>query len=291
MTKGALLLTLATLLWSGNYIAGRILAPAMPAFLLNGVRWAVSAALLLIIMTAKGKRVPLKAYWKELSLLGFIGMFMFSTLTYLGLHTVPAAQAGMISGTMPAAILLLGVILLRERPTAVAWSGMALSMLGVVVLVGAGSTGHFAFSIGDVDLVVAAVSWGLYTVLGKRFSRGMDALTMTAGAALYGAVPSLLAGLLLTPGGSVHMTPIAWISLLYVSTAASVIAYFVWTAGVNMIGASRSAPFINLLPVWTVVLGILLLGERLTLSESVGGAIIVVGALLANTRQKPRISR
>ncbi|MHB1683467.1 MAG: DMT family transporter [Bacilli bacterium] len=287
MIRGALLLTLATLLWSGNYIAGRMLAPAMPAFLLNGVRWTVSAALLLLLMSASGKRIPYRARWRELLLLGFIGMFVFSTLTYLGLHTVPAAQAGMISGALPAGILLLSVLLLHERPSPLAWSGMALSILGVAVLVGAGHTGHFAFSIGDVELIAAALAWGFYTVLGKRFSHSMDALTMTAGAALFGAIPSLAAGLLLTPLSAVHMTPAAWAALLYVSTAASVIAYFVWTAGVNLTGASRSAPFINLLPVWTVVLGFLLLGERLTLSEYLGGAIIVAGALLASARKNP----
>ena len=157
MIRGALLLTLATLLWSGNYIAGRMLAPAMPAFLLNGVRWTVSAALLLLLMSASGKRVPYRARWRELLLLGFIGMFVFSTLTYLGLHTVPAAQAGMISGAIPAGILLLSVLLLHERPSPLAWSGMALSILGVAVLVGAGHTGHFAFSIGDVELIAAAL--------------------------------------------------------------------------------------------------------------------------------------
>ncbi|MCI0182691.1 MAG: DMT family transporter [Acidibacillus sp.] len=286
MKRGIFLLILATLLWSGNYIAGRVLAPAMPAFFLNGVRWVISAIILWAILRAKGKTIPLKQQWKGLLSLGIVGMFIFSTLTYLGLKSIPAAQAGMISGMIPVVILLLSVLMLRERPPLIAWLGIILSVVGVVILFGAGNGSTFTLSLGDLELMIAAVAWGLYTVIGKKLSHQIDPLTMTAGAAIYGAIPSAIAGALSYSPHTVHMSVVAWISLLYVSTAASVLAYFVWTSGVHVVGASRSAPFMNLLPIWTVILGVTLLQERLSTSEMIGGAVILIGAFIANQRSR-----
>ncbi len=281
MKKGISLLVISTVLWSGNYIAGRVLAPAMSAYLLNGLRWTISAVLLWILADLRHARPPLRKKWKAFLLLGFVGMFLFSTLTYLGLHSVAATQAGMISGSIPIVILLLGVLVLHERPTGGVWLGVVLSVVGVAVLVGADRTAGAGLSGGDLLLVGAAVAWGLYTVLGKRLCADMDPLAVTAGAAVYGALPSMATGLWSLGSTPVHMTPLAWLCLLYVSTAASVIAYWLWTTGVNTVGASVAAPFLNLLPVWTVLFGVVLLREHVTSIQWLGGFITVAGAFWA----------
>lgn len=282
MIQGFVFLVIATLLWSGNYIAGRLLAPAMPALVLNGIRWTISAVELYVILSLSGKSLPWRQKWREFALLGFIGMFVFSALTYLGLHSVPAAQAGMISGLIPVAILIFGVLIVKDRASLTAWLGSVLSIAGVVVLLGATHDAKgFALSIGDVEMLVAAASWGLYTVLGKKYGKDLDALTLTAGAAIFGAIPSDVAGLITFSPKSFHMTLAAWLAVVYVSTAASVIAYFAWTSGVARVGASTAAPWMNLLPVWTALSGIILLGERMSPIQMLGGGIILLGAVLA----------
>ncbi len=278
-------LVLANLFWSGNYVAGRFLSTAMPPLLLNGIRWTVSAAILLLLVRARGGRTPLVRHAPLLGLLGLVGMFLFSALTYLGLQQVPAAQAGMISGLIPIFIMLFGAALTGERPTAQGVVGTLLAVVGVLVLM-AGKLGHGAISgTGALELLVAAICWGAYTALGRRFKDRMGPLEMTAGAAVFGAIPSIAAGALSLQGATLHMTPVAWLAVAYVSTVASVVAYLAWNSGVAAVGTVRSAPFSNLLPVFTVVLGILLLGERVTLLEALGGALTVVGALLSQTRR------
>jgi drug/metabolite transporter (DMT)-like permease len=79
----------------------------------------------------------------------------------------------------------------------------------------------------------------------------------------------------------IHMTMIAW-ACVYVSTFASVGAYLAWNAGVKIVGAGRAAPYINLLPVWTVVFGVLLLHEQVSWMSLVGGAVTIIGAVLAS---------
>ncbi len=274
------LMVLANLFWSGNYIAGRLLGPAMPALFLNGVRWGVSAILLLLIVRARGGLVPLRREAGLFTVLGLLGMFLFSALTYLGLQQVPAAQAGMISGLMPVTIMLFGAVLTRERPTLLGWIGTLLAVFGVLLLVGV-QFGNGMPLAGALELLAAAVSWGAYTALGRRAKDRMAPLELTAGAATFGAVPSVLAGLISLHGATLHITLLTMLALAYVCTVASVVAYWAWNQGVAIVGTARSAPLGNLLPVFTVALGIALLGERVTLLEIVGGVVIVAGALLS----------
>ncbi|KUO96399.1 DMT family transporter [Ferroacidibacillus organovorans] len=283
MKRGIMLLVVATILWGGNYICGRYLAPALPSNLLNTVRWAISSLLLFGLLSMNHKRLPLFSQWKKFALLGFVGIFAFSTLTYLGLRSISAAQAGMISAGIPIAILLFTPLILKERVKAKAWTGAFLSIIGVVILIRGehAANGHSSI-VGEIEIVLSCIAWGIYTVLGKRFGKTMDPLTMTAGAAVYGTLFSALSCIGTVRLNMIHMTPLAWLSVLYVSTFASVGAYLAWNTGVKIVGAGRAAPYINLLPVWTVIFGILLLRETVSILSVGGGAVTILGAVLAS---------
>lgn len=283
MIRGIGLLVLATLLWSGNYICGRSLAPALPPTLLNTVRWAISSVLLVGILILNKRTVPLVVKWREFAVLGFCGIFAFSTLTYLGLRSISASQAGMISAGIPIAILLFTPLVLKEPIKARAWLGVVVSIGGVVILLQGrqGAAAHGSL-LGDLEIALACVAWGLYTVFGKRYGQQMDPLTLTAGAALYGTAFSALSCLGVVDLTMIHMTGPAWLCVFYVSTCASVGAYVAWTSGVRIVGAGRAAPYINLLPVWTVILGVLLLHEHISALSLVGGAVTILGAAWAS---------
>ncbi|WFO88523.1 DMT family transporter [Bacillus velezensis] len=113
--KGLILLIVATLFWSGNYICGRYLAPALPPTLLNTVRWAISAIILWGLLRAKHQKLPLFTKWKEFAALGLLGIFVFSTLTYEGLTRISASRAGMISALIPIFILLCTLLVLKDK--------------------------------------------------------------------------------------------------------------------------------------------------------------------------------
>lgn len=85
------------------------------------------------------------------------------------------------------------------------------------------------------------MAWGLYTVLGKRYVKEIDPLTMTAGASLYGTIFSAISCIGTVKPDMIHMTGTAWMSVIYVSTFASVSSYLAWNAGVKIVGAGRAA--------------------------------------------------
>lgn len=283
MKKGILLLITATLLWAGNYICGRYLGPALPATLLNTIRWAISTIILFGLLVLNKKTLPIFALWKEFSILGFLGIFAFSTLNYLGLKSISASQAGMISAGIPIAILAFTPLFLKEKIKAKAWAGAAISIIGVILLVqGKSSASSEGSLVGEVAILLSCLAWGMYTVLGKKYGKKVDPLTLTAGAAFYGTLFSAISCIGTIDASSIHMTTNAWICIIYVSTFASVVAYFAWNAGVKIVGAGRAAPYINLLPVWTVLLGVILLQEQISAITFVGGLITIFGAILAS---------
>ncbi len=283
MKRGLLLLIIATILWGGNYICGRFLAPALPSTLLNTVRWAISTVILVGIMAMSKKRLPLLSKWKELLILGFCGIFAFSTLNYLGLRSISASQAGMISAGIPVAILIFTPFFLKEHIKIKAWIGTLVSIIGVITLIlGKHQASSQGSIIGNMVIVLSCLAWGLYTVLGKRYGKQMDPLTMTAGASFYGTILSAISCIGTVQPNMIHMSTNAWLAVLYVSTFASVGAYFAWNAGVKIVGAGKAAPFINLLPVWTVIFGVFLLHEQISFTSLLGGIITIAGAVLAS---------
>ncbi len=283
MKRGIILLVTATILWGGNYLCGRFLASALPPTLLNTLRWAISTVLLVLILISSKKPFPIWVRFREFALLGFLGIFAFSTLTYLGLHSINAAQAGMISAGIPIAILIFSPLVLHEHVKGSAWFGAIISILGVIVLIlGKHAMASSGSVLGDMEIVLSCLAWGLYTVLGKRFGKRTDTLTLTAGAALYGTAFSLISYVTTFQPNAIHMTPVAWLCVLYVSTFASVGAYLAWNAGVKIVGAGRAAPYINLLPVWTVLFGVILLHEQVSWLSLAGGMITISGAVLAS---------
>jgi drug/metabolite transporter (DMT)-like permease len=283
-TAGLALLVLATILWSGNYLCGRFLAPALPATLLNTVRWAVSSVLLWALLRLRGQGLPLLRLWKPLAALGFLGVFAFSTLTYLGLARLPAVQAGMISAGIPVAILIFTPLLLPDKVRPRCWAGALISVIGVLILLAGRQTGSKAETswAGEMDMVLAALAWGLYTVLGRRLSHLADSLTLTAGAAVYGTLFSALSCIGTVHLRDIHLSVPAIAAILYVSTLASVGAYLAWNVGVQRVGTGRAAPYINLLPVWTVLLGLLVLREHVSAVSLAGGVVTILGAVLAS---------
>ncbi|PSR29446.1 MAG: EamA/RhaT family transporter [Sulfobacillus thermosulfidooxidans] len=277
--KFILYLIAANVLWAGNYLAGRVLRFSMGPFTLNGVRWIISAVVLWLIVRKRGEIVPLLQEWKAFLLLGFIGMFLFSSLTYWGLTMVPAGEAGLLSGFTPLAVLVAGFVIAQDKVRLWQWLMVAVSIGGEILLLGGGASTQTGSIFGAVILIFAALSWGVYTALGRRYRYRFSPLVLTTGAAVWGAIPSALLGIWNLSTHPVTLSINSGLALLYVSTMASVVAFMMWSAGVNRLGSGTAAPYMNLLPVFTALLAVLLLHETLSATQLEGGLIVVAGAV------------
>jgi drug/metabolite transporter (DMT)-like permease len=217
---------------------------------------------------------------------GFLGVALYYALFNLGLVDARATDAGVIQASIPAVTALLAIPLLGERAPLGAWAGIALSMLGVIVLVVGTTSGGVGSLVGDVLIVASVLDWALYSIYIRRLARGADDVTITAAALVVGA-------LLLLPLGAAELafvaprpTPSAIVAVLYSGFAASALGYWLWSYGLARVPAGVATTYLNLLPLVAALSGALVLGERVGLLEAAAGVVIVAGVTLAATSSR-----
>ncbi len=288
-----LLLALANLFWSGNWIAGRALRDAFDPVTLNFWRWVVAAVALapFALPGLRGKWALIRRHAGILLLLAFTGVAIFQTLVYLGLRSTLAVNAVLLNSSMPLFMLLCSWAIERERASPMQVAGMLISLAGILVILSRGEPGallQLEFHGGDGWILLAMPVWGIYSVLLKRRPPelgGLEFLFVIA-----------VAGVLLLSPGFVFLAlqaPLRWptqieaLGVLYMGLAASVFAFICWNRGVAVVGANAAGFTLHLLPAFGTILAILFLGEAFAGFHAAGIATILAGVLLATRVGRP----
>ncbi|MGE0523399.1 MAG: DMT family transporter [Variibacter sp.] len=284
-----LLLALAPLFWSGNHIFGRAFAEHAPPFSVATLRWAFPALLLSVIAWRhlRNDWPAVKAHWRIFFLLSLCGGSLFTGLQYLGLHYTTALNVSVLNSLGPVSIAVTGAILFGDRLLPRQMVGIATSMVGVLAIVTQLDLDvalHFRFNFGDILMLSTVVGWGVYSAF-LRFVPQVHWLTFIFMLAAFSAIegaPIMLWEL--TSGQTFELSWLVVGAVAYVAIFPSILAYGAWNRGVALIGGNRSAPFLHLTPLYSAVLAVVLLGERIRLYHVVGFALILVGVYLAARR-------
>ena len=282
-----LLLASATLMWAGNWIAGRALRDAYDPVELNFFRWAIAAAVLapFALPALRGKARVIRGNLKLLGLLAFTGVALFQSMVYLGLRTTTAVNAVLINSSLPLFILLCSWAIERERPTARQIAGMLVSLAGILVIVSRGDPGNLMrleLQPGDGWILLAMPVWGIYSVLLKRRPPELSGVPLMFVLSLLGLLmlaPLLAGGVLLAPP-AMPTVPQA-LGVLYMGIAASVLGFMCWNKGVAVVGANAAGFTLHLLPAFGTLLAIAFLGESFSAFHAAGIATILAGVALA----------
>lgn len=283
-----LLLVLAALFWSGNFVLGRAVRAHVPPMGLAFWRWVVALAILLPLSWRQlaGQGEALRRSWRILLVLGVLGVGSFNTLVYLGLAQTSATNALLINAACPAFIVAFGVVLGTARATARQGVGIAVSLAGVAVIVARGDPhALLALSLnrGDLWVLSAVIAWAFYTAIFPRRPQGVPPLALLTVLVLVGlACIAPLRALEAARGA-----PMVWdlptaASVLYVGAFASVAAFVCWNTAVEAVGPARAGPFLYLMPVFGTALAVLLLGETFHAFQAAGIALILAGVWLAS---------
>lgn len=290
-------LVLAAALWAGNFVVGGPLAGVLPPFGLNFVRWCVACCLLVPLTLWRegiGFIRPALGVLPGLISMAVTGVFLFNSLVYLSLTYTTSINAALINGATPILALFVAAILGGGRPTGRRLAGSLVGLLGVAWVVSRGSVETLTSlspNRGDLLMLGAALCWAAYTVVGGQVSRTLSPLAATTVSAVL-ALPLLAATggyeLLTRPIGAI--TPAVASGVLYIGLAASVVAFLAWNTGIGRIGAARGTIFVNLVPVFTAVVAVPVLGERLGLAQVLGGLMVLAGVTLVSRpdRRKPK---
>jgi len=274
-------------IWGGTFIAARVVAPLMSAPAASLWRYVVATAALVAFVMVYERTLPRldRRQWVGVALLGATGVALYNLFFMAGMEKIPASRGSLIVALNPVATMLGGALFLGEPLTRLRIAGAIVALAGVVLVLGHGDPlGLFRGHVGAGELLMlgAVLSWAAYTLIGKRLLAGMSPLVATTYAALCGtamlAVVTALAGDLALPPPTWQ----AWLAFVFLGVFGTGIAFVWFYEGVRRLGAARTAVFINLVPVFAIVLGVLLLGERVDASMVVGGLIVVAGVWLLN---------
>lgn len=273
-------LLLVSCIWGLTYLGTKVALRDLGPFELAAVRTTIAAALFVPALWRTRAQIRVS----DGLLLGALGVALYYAAFNVGMGTARATDAGVIQAAIPAMSALVAIPILGERGTLRSWLGIALSTVGVVVLVAGTSAVGEGSLVGDLWIVLTVIDWALYNAVVRRIARRASDTAITAAALVYGAALAIPLGLLELTQVRPVLTPDGAQAVLFLAFFASALGYWLWSYGLARIESGRAATYLNLLPLVAVVSGALVLGERIGAVELAGGVLIVSGVALAGRR-------
>ena len=278
-------------IWGGTFVAGRIAAAEMAATTAALWRYVFASGVLLAAAFALERGLPRLTgrQWLGVTLLGATGVAAYNLFFMWGLKSVPAGRAALIVALNPAATLAGAALFFGDRLDARKLAGIAVALLGAAIVIGRGDPLALVaggLGTGELTILGCVASWAAFTLIAKRLMAGLSPLAITVYASLTGtlmlAAATLDDGAPLVPGASLP----AWAALAFLGAFGTAVAFVWYNDGVHRLGTARAPVFINLVPVFAVALGALLLGERVDASMLAGGALVLAGVYTLNAPRR-----
>ncbi|WP_406720895.1 MULTISPECIES: DMT family transporter [Thioclava] len=286
-------LALPPLFWAGNFIVARAARDLVPPLSLVWGRWLI-ALIVLAPFAARHVRRDWQSYWRYPWLVlgtSVTSVIAFNTLIYWGLHYTQATNGMLLNSTIPVLVMLIGALVFRQRLRLWQAAGLALSLVGVAVVIMGGDPqrlAQLAFNKGDLLIFAAMVAWAFYTLWLTRLPAEISRVGLLAVQIVIGLVvltPFWLWDLSL--GHQPVLVPQAAFAVLFVGIVPSLGAFLLYMQAVKLAGSGRASQAIHLIPLYGVILSTLFLGESLHLYHLAGFALILGGILLAARSPKP----
>ena len=289
---GRLLLFILPILMCSNMLAAKVGADIIPPVAMAFWRWTVAFALMCLIAGRPlwAARRQIFREWKDMTVLGALGMGVCGAFVYLGAASTSATNIGLIYSASPVLIILLSRLFYGETMEWRQVGGVTLGLAGVLLIVAKGSWQVLAslqFTAGDLWIVAATTGWAVYSILLRHRPTELGLRTRFGGTILFGML-SLLP-FTLWEGMTVGTADFTWqtIGLItFVACLSSVAAYMLYAKVQLLLGAAKAGLVLYLAPLYNSVLAHLLLGESFEAHHLAGAALILPGLWLATRPPK-----
>lgn len=271
----------AAALWGLMYVVSSVALTTVPALPLVLMRIIISLATLApFAIRARFWRVTRRQFW-SLALIGLTGFAGSISLQFIGTALTSASLASLITSAAPALIVVFALFW-GERPTARTLLALGLALAGVALIVGVNIPDGLSLP-GALALIGAAITWALYTVLGRELARGVSLVNALFWSLLIGGIAITPLAAPAWPGLDTmrHYSPALWLEIIYLSVIAMAFAFWLWNYGFAHLPPDVGAVFGLAQPLVAVALGVTLLHDRLTPLAALGGAAIIAAAALA----------
>lgn len=290
-------LTLAIISWAGVYQAANYLVKNLDPYTTAFIRYFIASIILLVIQRIRrGEFIDkevFKANWGILITIGVIGIGLYNIAFFGAEKYLSAQMLVLIFSCTPCLTTLLASLVFKQHVGWLGYVGMLIALAGTVGVINYGSPScgqYFCpdifehLSIGEVYALFLCLFCAIFNLLNKAASgRGIDSLTITTYAAVFGTI--LLFFTMLIWGDFSNLWQQIfnfWLALLYSSVIASVIAYFWYSEAIRVLGVAKTVVFVNAIPFLTILIGVVLFNQSISLPIVLCGVVIVGGVLITN---------
>jgi drug/metabolite transporter (DMT)-like permease len=278
------------LMWSANGIAGRVAIGEVSPMVIVTLRWLISCSLLFAFAFSRIREdwTVLKHHIVRLVLGAIFGFTGFNALFYLSAHHTSAVNMTILQGALPIFVLMGAAIFQHTPLTLLQAIGIPFTLAGVIAVASQGELDvllNFNFNIGDIGLVIACLSYAIYTLMLRNRPKvsGIGFFAIVAMAAFITSLPLL--GLEMALGEAQWPTFEGWMIVAFIGICPSLLAQLFFLKAVELIGPGRAANFTNLVPIFGPLLAIILLGEPFHLYHAVALMLVLGGITLAEWRR------
>jgi drug/metabolite transporter (DMT)-like permease len=284
----------AVLIWGGSFVATKVALEEISPVTVVWLRFGIGIVILGAAVLARRQFAwPSRREWAYFALLGFLGITFHQSLQATGLQTSQASTTAWIVATTPVFMALLGWLVLRETITWHQALGIFLASMGVLLVVTRGDLrslagGQFGAP-GDVLILISSLNWAIFSALSRRGLQRHPATRMMFFVMLSGWLMVSIFFLMPDfPGGPqqiADLTARGWLAIFILGVFASGLAYIFWYDALQSLPTSQVGAYLYLEPLVAIVVAAIVLGEPLLLASLAGGALILFGVWLVQSRQ------
>ena len=289
------LLFLATLGWGSNTIASRLAVGEVSPMLLIFFRWGIVVVILLSLYWRQmiDEWPVIRPRLKWLLIMGGCGLSLFNAFFYIAAHSTTAVNLGIIQSTMPGMILLGSFMYFGDRINRLQFSGLLLTLLGVIVIVTQGSLEklmQLTFNHGDLLMIFACSFYAMYTVGLKSRPKisGMVMLAYFSVAAFLMTIPLMIFESFIY--GTVMPGVKGFAIVFYIAMVPSFLSQIFFMRGVDLIGPGSAGLYANLVPIFSAIMAVLLLSEEFALFHLAAMLLVFGGIGLFEYQSRRKVS-
>ncbi len=290
-SKAYIMLILATLFWAGNFTIGKFAyTENVPPYSLAFFRW-ILVWVILIPFTYKEISKIKKEVKNNLLLffiLGFTSVGIFSAFTYNALNYTQVINASLFNTAIPVSIIFVCFLLKIEKTNIFQISGLIVSVLGIIAIITRLDLNILLtlnFNKGDIYMVIAIISWGIYSAFLKKKIFDISLLSLVHVVCTFGLIALFPAFLFeLAEGKVAEVNSNLFYILLYIAIFPSIGSYYCWAGAVSIIGANRAGIFLSLIPLFSTIFAMIFFNEKFLFFHFIGSVLIILGLILSNKK-------
>lgn len=277
----------AILFWAGNVVVSKMASGVISPVAITFYRLVLALVVMstFVLIPLLKNREMIKPYWKHLALGGFLSVSLFQWLSYQAAATTSATNMAIVTCLIPLLTMFLSSIMLKDQASYGMLFGGLLSLFGIVYLLSQGQPSQLlqgGVHVGDGLMLIAAIGFALYGVLLKRWKMPIPAWQANYVQSVF-ALIYVLPFFLFLPASQMQLNQQTIPMIVYASIFSSVLLSYLWMEGVRHLGPNKNSMYMNLLPIFTALIAVVMLGEELHTFHWVGGGLTLLGILLAQT--------